>query len=80
MMINAVLLHRLNESEKKSVSFELKKLFRCLESNKGSATTNKVTNALGIRNGKLVIMYSLIFMSLYMSYWYTCKTLPKNPT
>ncbi|XP_016362565.1 ubiquitin carboxyl-terminal hydrolase 20-like [Sinocyclocheilus anshuiensis] len=41
---------KLNESEMKSVSFELKKLFSCLESKNGCATTNEVTNALGIGN------------------------------
>lgn len=56
-MINVVLFHRMKAKE--GVSSQLQKLFRSLESIKGSVSTKGFTQALGIRNGKLIIMCTL---------------------
>lgn len=59
------------------VSNELKELFTCLKSNAEGVHTNKVTNALDIGNGKLMIMcinstHSVV-VALSCSYWHKCK-------
>lgn len=53
------MFHRLKEKKgnKNMVSFQLKELFKHLESKKGSATTNEVTKALDIINGKLLNIF-----------------------
>jgi len=78
IITNAVFLRRLKK-EKKRVSFELHKLFSNLESKTGSVKTNGVTNALDIRDGKLIMCMNLVAVAFLLVHMHE-NSGKKNPT